>query len=245
MSSTTQLPKELPPHIAPLTLFSIRGRITDVAVLTEEIFGSSRPVNPPQWLPGMVKDWKDWPGVRPLAAVSTSPVLRGDGTIHQQPGYDEKTAILYCPETAFPPIPEHPSRDDAIAGLAKLKEGVSEFPWQEPSDRSAWLAEVLSMCCRSAVDGPVPGFTHTANIASSGKTSLFHAAHLIATGRGGSGRSLSGCRPQERQGRRRRRTSETRDWLRHPRAPGVSAGQCAFGFWFRFFGDGCHSHIQH
>ena len=182
------------PTIVPLTVSSVRNRITDVVVLIDPENGTAS--NPPMWLAGAVKDLKDWPGVRPLLGVTSSPVLRPDGSVHQTAGYDAATALLYVPDGPFPAIPADPTREDAVAGLEQLKTGVSEFPWQEPSDLSAWLAEVVTLCVRSAIDGPCPGFYHTANTAGSGKTALCKASAII------SGFELPSARPTRWRARR-------------------------------------------
>ena len=175
------------PRIVELSAANIRTRITDAAALFRRKAaadgGETRlPVAPPPWLPHAVRDLTEWPDVRYLVGVVTSPVLRADGTVQQEPGYDPVTGLLYIPVGAFDPIPARPTRADAVAALAKLRAGVSQFPWQEPSDLAAWLAEVITVAVRHAIPGPVPGFFHTANAASSGKTALVNAASVIATG---------------------------------------------------------------
>jgi|GEM_PF-6635589 len=173
-------PEPRPSSIVPISAADIRTRITDVAVLLGGQTG--RPVNPPAWLAPAVKDANEWKGIRVLLGATSSPILRRDGSIHQTRGYDARTCLLYEPTETFPTVPTQPTQDDAVKALTLLKNGVREFPFQDGSDRSAWLAEVLTLCARSAIDGPVPGFFHTANVASSGKTTLVKAAHRIATG---------------------------------------------------------------
>jgi primase-polymerase (primpol)-like protein len=173
------------PVIVPLTAANIRTRITSTVrleIYRGEVLGW-QPVNPPTWLPVAVKDLNQWDGVRPLVAVTTSPVLRSDGTIHQTPGYDCATGLLYVPLSDFAPIPESPTLDDARTAVELLSAGVREFPWQDTADRSAWLSEVITLAVRHAIDGPCPLYFHTANIRGSGKTSLARASAIIGTGR--------------------------------------------------------------
>ncbi|VTR97911.1 Uncharacterized protein OS=Sutterella sp. CAG:351 GN=BN620_02020 PE=4 SV=1: DUF3854 [Gemmata massiliana] len=177
----------LAPRIVPLTAPNIRTRITDAVTLcqlknTPDGGQTLTCIAPPQWLAVAVKDLNHWPGVRPLVGITGSPVLRPDGTVHQEPGYDPATGLLYVAGDTFDPIPENPTSADAVAALGKLRAGVSQFPWQEPSDRAAWLAEVITVAVRHAIPGPVPGFFHTANAPSSGKTALVKASVHIGTG---------------------------------------------------------------
>jgi hypothetical protein len=48
--------------------------------------------------------------LRKLAAITTGPVLRPDGTVLDTPGFDQQTGILFDPRgTYFPSIPATPT----------------------------------------------------------------------------------------------------------------------------------------
>ncbi|MBV8269762.1 MAG: hypothetical protein JO252_25845, partial [Planctomycetaceae bacterium] len=141
----------------------------------------------------LVKDRCDWPGIRILERVTEAPCLRTDGTILQEPGYDPDTGLFFLPHpgVTFPEIPEHPTIEDARAAAATLLDLVVDFPFARPEGTEeedsphtyAWLASLLTILCRSAIDGPCPLFLFTANTAGSGKTKLCDLSALIATGR--------------------------------------------------------------
>ena len=53
-----------------------------------------------------------------LAGIVNAPFLRRDGSICETPGYDSASELLFKPDQqSFPPIPDFPSRTDAIAAL--------------------------------------------------------------------------------------------------------------------------------
>ena len=142
---------------------------------------------------GLVKDRCDWPGIRVLERVTEAPCLRPDGTLLQTPGYDPDTGLFFLPHpgVTFPEIPEHPTIADARAAAKTLLDLVVDFPFARPEGNEeeesphtyAWLASLLTILCRSAIDGPCPLFLFTANTAGSGKTKLCDLSALIATGR--------------------------------------------------------------
>ena len=141
----------------------------------------------------LVKDRCDWPGIRVLERVTEAPCLRPDGTLLQTPGYDPDTGLFFLPHpgVTFPEIPEHPTIEDARAAAQRLLDLVVDFPFARPEGTEeedsphtyAWLASLLTILCRSAIDGPCPLFLFTANTAGSGKTKLCDLSALIATGR--------------------------------------------------------------
>ena len=62
---------------------------------------------------GRIGDWN----LPVLAGIIGAPHLRRDGSLHDVPGYDPVTGLLYRPECEFDSIPERPTRDDAIAAM--------------------------------------------------------------------------------------------------------------------------------
>jgi hypothetical protein len=60
---------------------------------------------------GRVGEWK----LPVPSGVTGTPYLRRDGSLHDVPGYDPISGLLYKPEGAFDAIPERPTKDDAIA----------------------------------------------------------------------------------------------------------------------------------
>jgi hypothetical protein len=106
-----------------------------------------------------------------LAGVITTPTLREDGSILSEPGYDPVTGLLLVAPPPMPPIPEHPNRDDALAGLALLDALLMEFPFVTAADRSVGLSALMTPVARGAMQ-VAPMHAVDAPEAGSGKSYL-------------------------------------------------------------------------
>lgn len=123
----------------------------------------------------------EWP-YRKLRAVTHTPTLRQDGSVLQTEGYDEASCLLYIPAGVnFAPIPDQPTREDAIAALATLKKPFSQFPFMGEASRSVILAAVLTGLIRPSVRTS-PMFCLDAPTAGTGKSLLAEMVGLIVTG---------------------------------------------------------------
>ena len=136
---------------------------------------------PPAWAPKVLAARKEWT-FPVLDGCSDMPVLRPDGTIHIEPGYDVGSRTFFAPGETWPRIKSEPTRQDARAALAELLEPFGGFPFVADSDRYAVVAFILSIIARSAIDGPVPAFKFGANTPGSGKGLCADVAAIIATG---------------------------------------------------------------
>lgn len=141
--------------------------------------------HPPGWLVQGVDAAESWPGVRPLEAVVTSPVLLADGTVLQRPGYHADSGLLYLPEpdADYHPVPERPTQGDAVRACDALLEVICDFPFAGDAHKAAWLAGVLTPLARFAFNGPAPLFLIDANVRSAGKGLLADTIARIASGR--------------------------------------------------------------
>lgn len=126
-----------------------------------------------------------WPDMRRLRAIVYTPVLRQNMTIHQDPGYDPSTGLLYVNELQITKrIPRRPSRHQCAVALAYLLDVVRDFPFADPEQaRAVWLSAVLTRFCRHAFRGLVPMFLVSANTPSAGKGKVVDTIALIADGR--------------------------------------------------------------
>jgi hypothetical protein len=62
-----------------------------------------------------------------VSGIITTPTLRPDGSLLVDPGYDPETELYLAPGFQIPPIPEHPTKDQALAALKLLIDLLSEF----------------------------------------------------------------------------------------------------------------------
>lgn len=117
----------------------------------------------------------------PIAGVISTPTMRPDGTILDHPGYDEATRLLLVEPPSMPPIPNEPTRDNALASLAMLEGLLVEFPFKDEVACAVALSALITPVVRGAF--PVaPMHVARAPAASSGKSYLFDVVAAIAIG---------------------------------------------------------------
>jgi hypothetical protein len=120
-----------------------------------------------------------------LDAVIEIPALRPDGTLIDQPGYDEATQLVYIPAShlEIPPIPSEPTREDIHAAIALIGETIGEFPFADGASYANTFALLLTPLIRQAINGHVPLALIDATRPGTGKTLLSELVAMIATGR--------------------------------------------------------------
>jgi hypothetical protein len=126
-------------------------------------------------------DRGSWSMLRPLDAIARAPFLRADGSICDVPGYDPVSRALYVPSISYPPIPEQPTRNEALAALARIRAPFNEFPWKEEASESAFLSHILAEAARLAMER-CPMYFYDAPMAGTGKSTLQEMAARIVHG---------------------------------------------------------------
>ncbi|MDI1466366.1 hypothetical protein QEZ54_35850 [Catellatospora sp. KI3] len=116
---------------------------------------------------------KTWPKLPPLRGIIGAPVLRRDGTLLQQPGYDPATGLYLASKVALPPVPEAPTPEQvAKARSFLLDRFLSDFPWAGPADRANYIALLATPILRHFTRSLTPFALIDATMPSSGKTIL-------------------------------------------------------------------------
>lgn len=123
-----------------------------------------------------------YPDFRVLKAISETPFLRPDGSICNKNGFDEQTGTLLQTSLVID-VKEEPTRQDAIAAANRLLDLCVDFEYKKPCHRSAWLATLLTVFARQAIDGPIPLSVFEASSQGAGKTRQVDMISIIATGR--------------------------------------------------------------
>jgi hypothetical protein len=118
---------------------------------------------------------RSWPGLRPLNGIIGAPVLRPDGTLLQEGGYDPATGLYLASRAEIgSPVPAEP--DEKAVNWAKdilLNWVLADFPWCSEADRANFLAMLVTQVIRRSLgDSLVPFFVVTAPGQGSGKTLL-------------------------------------------------------------------------
>lgn len=88
------------------------------------------------------------------------PTIRADGSLLWAEGFDADTGlILDHGGVEFPPVPDNPTQEEALAALAKLKQVIKDFPYTDEASRSVALSAMLTAVCRRSLDfAPVHAF---------------------------------------------------------------------------------------
>jgi hypothetical protein len=125
-----------------------------------------------------------------VSGIISTPTLRPDGSLFAEPGYDPETELYLAPGFQIPPIPEHPTREQALAALRLLIDLLSEFGFKRSSggehemrlNRSVALSGLLTPLVRGSLP-TAPMHLIAAHMAGTGKSYLVDTFAVIATGR--------------------------------------------------------------
>jgi hypothetical protein len=117
-----------------------------------------------------------------LIGVIEAPTLRPDGTVLDEPGYDEATGIYLFSNFKWPAIPEKPTRAQAEEALRILVEPFEQFSFVGPEDRSVIISAIFTLLQRRLLCS-APLFAVSAPTQATGKSLLVDALSRIGTGR--------------------------------------------------------------
>lgn len=124
-----------------------------------------------------------WTNIPHLSGITSTPFIRRDGVIVSTPGFDPVSGYLFIDDgTPWEPVPDRPTDEQVLAAVDQLLDVVSDFPFEKPEHRSAWLATLLTVVARPAIYGPVPMLWVDGNRKGTGKTLLQRVTSAIACG---------------------------------------------------------------
>ncbi len=118
----------------------------------------------------------------PLVGVIEAPILRPDGTVLSEPGYDPATGLFLYSDQQWLSVPDEPTFDDLVVAAETLRNPLAEFPFIGESDRTVVLSGILTGIQRRllpsaplhGLDAPLQGY---------GKSLLADVISIVATGR--------------------------------------------------------------
>lgn len=122
-----------------------------------------------------------------LQNIVEMPVLRPDGTVLTEPGYDARTRLVYVPASHLevPEIAETPTKLDVADSLDLIFEVIEDFPFEDDASKANALAMLLTPIMRFAITGKTPLALVDAPQAGTGKGLLTEVVGLVTTGRAG------------------------------------------------------------
>ncbi len=116
-----------------------------------------------------------------LAGIVAAPLMRPDGTLLIEQGYDEATRLYLESDCEWLPLAEEPTREDAVAALEILRAPFAEFPFCSDEDRAVVIAGILTALQRRLLMA-TPLFGFSAPQPRTGKSHLAEASALLALG---------------------------------------------------------------
>lgn len=123
---------------------------------------------------------KTWPGLRPLHGIVGAPVMRPDGTLLQEAGYDERTGFYLASKIPIDLVPSEPTRQQVTAAREFiLGKFLRNFPWVEPADLANYFGVLVTPILRPYLRTLIPFVVYTATMPGSGKTILTSGPGLL------------------------------------------------------------------
>lgn len=151
--------------------FDGRGQKTKVTKLPKEVSDQ---------ITGVI----NWPEVPMCSGTINTPTLRPDGTLITDVGYDQATGYYLDIDRSLklPEIPKSPTKEQALAGLEKIKNLFFETPFVSDLDQAVAICAALTVVCRPAFDR-CPMFLVNANAPGTGKSYLVDTITTLAQGK--------------------------------------------------------------
>lgn len=137
-------------------------------------------VTPSAAVLGAVLARQTWPGLPVLRKVISTPVLRPDGTLLQEPGYDPATGYFLAGRIQTGPIPEAPTAEQVAESREfLLNTFLRDFPWRTKADKANYLALLATPILRPMNRALCPFGVVDATMPGSGKTILTSCVGLL------------------------------------------------------------------
>ena len=108
-------------------------------------------IDPPKDVINQLLEAGYWPSFPTVVGIINAPTMRKDGSLLTEQGYDRVTQLWYkaSGDVVLPPIPEHPSREEAVAALATLNGLLKGFPFADEVARLVALAAMMTTTLRA------------------------------------------------------------------------------------------------
>lgn len=122
----------------------------------------------------------------PLDGIVEVPVLREDGSILDESGYDEGSRLYYRPDEDLdmPDVPRDPTGEQVAAAKEMIWKPLQDFPFVNQASEANALALMLTPIIRPQLAGQnVPLAIVDATVQGTGKTLFVNVVSRTATGR--------------------------------------------------------------
>jgi hypothetical protein len=116
---------------------------------------------------------KEWPKLRPLAGIVGAPVLRRDGTLLQEPGYDATTGLYLANKVPLDHVPPAPTAEQVRGARSFILDYfLGDFIWAGKADKANYIAFQVTPVLQRYLRTLVPFGLVTSTMPGSGKTIL-------------------------------------------------------------------------
>ncbi len=119
----------------------------------------------------------DW-GLPKVGAVVTFPVMRPDGSVISEPGFDKSTSLLYLNHDSERQSLQRLDKPALVETLKRIWRPFDEFPFDGNISRGVFLSALLTTVCRQTLP-TAPAFLIRAYTPGSGKTLLSECLMLL------------------------------------------------------------------
>jgi putative DNA primase/helicase len=117
-----------------------------------------------------------------VTGIIGAPVMRNDGSILDQPGYDPATGLILHNPPPMPDFNHAPTKADAESSCRRLRDQLlSGFPFVSDASRSVALSGIITPNVRAAIR-QTPLHTASSPLPGTGKSYLWDLASYIANG---------------------------------------------------------------
>jgi hypothetical protein len=173
------------PFTEALSESAFRGHLERAANFIEiDAEGVPHPTPPPLTVVRDGLSLGDWQ-FPPLVGVTEVPVMRPDGSVLLEPGYDSVTSLYYFPSPGLsvPSVPDRPANGDVKASIELVLETICDFPFDSDASRANAIATMFTPVLRPMIDGPVPLALFDKPQQGTGASLLAEVISVITTGR--------------------------------------------------------------
>jgi hypothetical protein len=145
--------------------------------------GRGNPTKPPRYLVQDILSSGSWDFPVLLGIVET-PILRPDGSIFIQPGYDPESKLFFKPDPSLDllNINDHPSQKEINTSLDRINELFHDFPFEDEASKANAIALLITSVVRPAINGAIPMALVDAPQSGTAKTLLCQIISLVAKG---------------------------------------------------------------
>ncbi len=133
---------------------------------------------------GIAKAFLEWEGqsaIPILTGIIGAPTLREDFTLVEAQGYDPASGFFLEHDGDFLPVPDAPTKEDALEALERLQHPIKDFPFIDGAAKSSILAAFATSVVRGCLPA-APLFAVTAPTMGTGKSKLTDMCAILATG---------------------------------------------------------------